>query len=185
LTTRRITKRRNVLDNRKDEVLAALIGEGLTWQATADRFGVAKRSIGFFIERHEDEYRALKGKVAQAAEEYAIASKVNRIAALDDRWQRVRRVIDQRAADGAKNWAAVPGMDTGIVVHQVKQIGAGKNATIIDEFVVDTGTMAEARAIEKAAADELGQIPRPDVHNTVNVGILVRQLAGFNPEDIG
>jgi hypothetical protein len=76
-------------------------------------------------------------------------------------------------------------MDTGIVVHQVKQIGAGKNATIIDEFVVDTGTMAEARAIEKAAADELGQIPRPDVHNTVNVGILVRQLAGFNPEDIG
>jgi transposase-like protein len=184
MTARRLTARRNVLDNRKDEVIAYIVA-GASYSQTAQQFGVAKSSITSFIGRWEDELRALQAKAAHAAEDYAIASKVNRIAALDDRWQRVRRVIDQRAADGAKNWAGVPGMDTGIVVHQVKQIGAGKNATIIDEFVVDTGTMAEARAIEKAAADELGQIPRPDVHNTVNVGILVRQLAGFNPEDIG
>jgi len=184
MTARRLTSRRNVLDNRKDEVIAALVS-GDSYSVAADRFGVSKAAIAYFVVRHEVALRTMREKVALAVEDYAIATKVNRIAAMDDRWQRIRSVIDQRAADGAKHWADVPGMDTGIVVHQVKQIGAGKNATMIDEFVVDTGTMAEARAIEKAAADELGQIPRPDNNTTVNVGILVRQLSGYDPEQIG
>lgn len=174
------------------EKVKAMVLDGMTAaeiarQVSTPKHPITRQAVSAFIKRHQAELAVTQAKVVQAVEDYLIAHKVNRIAALDDRWQRIRRVIDQRAADGAKNWQGVPGMDTGIVVHQLKQIGAGKNAMTVDEFVVDTGTLAEARAIEKAAADELGQIQQRPSGDTYNIGqaVIVREYGGgFDPKVI-
>lgn len=83
-----------------------------------------------------------------------IARKHHRMTVLNDLHTKALAVIDERAAERVY---AAPGMDTGLVVHQTKQIGSGQYAQTIDEFAVDTGLMREIRAIQEQAAKEAGQ----------------------------
>lgn len=91
----------------------------------------------------------------EAVMSQGIADKVKRVAALDDRWDRMQTVIAERAADD--EWSDVAGWETGLLVHQRKQIGGGRDAQVVDEFAVDTGLLRELRAHEEQAAKELGQ----------------------------
>lgn len=91
----------------------------------------------------------------QAIVRRGIADKQNRIDALNDRWQRLHQVIEERGAD--PEMEDVPGGRTGLLVHQVKIIGAGDNAQRIDEYKVDDGTLDQFLKHEKQAAQELGQ----------------------------
>ena len=79
-----------------------------------------------------------------------ISSRNARVQMLQNRWDRMRRVIDERAASPA--FADVPGGTTGLLVKDYK----GKDA---DQpvYKVDTRLLAELRAHEKQAAEELGQ----------------------------
>lgn len=43
----------------------------------------------------------------------------------------------------------------------------------------------EARGSLKAVAEELGALPRPDQNINIKAAVLVRQLEGSNPENIG
>jgi len=63
--------------------------------------------------------------------------------------------LPQRAA--AVEFAEVPGGTTGLLVHTYKAIGTGEFVEKVDEYAVDTGLLAELRAHEKQAAQELGQ----------------------------
>ncbi len=90
-----------------------------------------------------------------AIREQGIAILENRVAALQDRWKRMQRVIDERAQD--PELAEVPGGTTGLVVHQVKAVGKGEDFQLIDLYQVDAGLLAELRAHEQQAAKELGQ----------------------------
>ncbi len=92
-------------------------------------------------------------RMAAAIEAEGIANRRNRVAALTDRWDRMQRVIEARAADLKE----VPGGDTGLLVRQLKSIGFGENNTVIEEYAVDTGLLRELRAHEEQAAKELGQ----------------------------
>lgn len=102
-----------------------------------------------FAERVAEHVKALEAE----AFKFAIAKRRKRVEALDDRWQRMQRVIEARAVE----LADISGGDTGLLVHQEKAIGTGSNQTIIDEYAVDTGLLKELREHEKQAATELGQ----------------------------
>ena len=89
---------------------------------------------------------------AEAIKGKGIAELQNRVAAYNDRWDRMRAVIEARAIE----LATIPGGSTGLLVHTYKMAG-GKEPIVMDEYSVDTGLLAEMRATEKQAAQELGQ----------------------------
>lgn len=105
------------------------------------------------------QWQARLAKIAEAERAaivaLGIANKQNRVDALNDRWQGMQRVIDERATDAAM--VGIAGGQTGLLVHREKVIGAGKMAYRTDEYEVDTGLLKELREHEKQAAQELGQ----------------------------
>jgi hypothetical protein len=110
-----------------------------------------------FAERVAEHVQTLEAEMLQ----FSIAKRRKRIAALDDRWQRMQQVIEARSLEmsGVDSYGdpAIPGGITGLLVHQERAIGNGQNQTIIDEYAVDTGLLRELRAHEEQAAKELGQ----------------------------
>lgn len=140
------------------ERAAQLIAEGKhTDQAIANTLGVRKETMSRW--RQETEFtarvEALQAAMAAAVVSEGIALRTARVAALNDRWQRMQRVIAERADDPAMD--DVPGGETGLLVHSYKMIGGGRDATTVDEYAVDVGLLKEMRAHEEQAAKELGQ----------------------------
>jgi len=87
--------------------------------------------------------------------QFAIAQKVRRIEGLEERRARLLRVIEERGSE--PEMQDVPGGATGMLVRTTKMIGIGNAAKEVEEYAVDTQTLAELRQIEKHAAIELGQ----------------------------
>lgn len=106
-----------------------------------------------------------------------LANRQNRIAALNDRWARMKRIIEARE----QCTPVEVGGDSGLLVHQVKMIGKGDDAEIIDEYAVDTGLLKEMREHEKQAAQELGQWTEK---SEIKGDVIVRQYIGINPKDV-
>lgn len=82
-----------------------------------------------------------------------IANIEYRIARLRDLEQKYWDLIDARAADLADETA---GGGTGLLVRQYKQVGSGPDARLVTEYVADTATTKELRALYDDAAKELG-----------------------------
>jgi hypothetical protein len=78
----------------------------------------------------------------------------NRVDALNKRWNRLHRVIDERAKDKTMR---APGASTGLLTRTYKQIGSGESAEKVEEYQVDTGLLKALLDHEKQAAQELGQ----------------------------
>lgn len=142
----------------KQELAAKLIVESeLTIEAMAKQVGISPATIynwrrtpefQSIVERCRDDYR-------KRIQSDGIAKRENRVAALGDRWRRLKQIIDERAA--VPEMATVPGGKTGLMVHQVKGIGKGEDFQVIDEYVLDAALLRELRDHEKQAAEELGQ----------------------------
>jgi len=81
-----------------------------------------------------------------------ITESEQRLLALQDRWDRVRKAIDARSVG---DYAAM--MRTGIVVRKLRVIGSGANATAVEEYEIDTTAVEALNSIEKRAAIETGQ----------------------------
>lgn len=106
-----------------------------------------------------------------------ISERQSRVDALQDRWDRMRRVIEARSKDEALR--QVPGGDTGLLtITKYKpetyfgtdpQTGEERRMTrLVPEYAVDTGLLAEIRAHEEQASRELGQwVERQDIHAQV------------------
>jgi len=127
-------------DQQKDEAIAASLR---VRRSTLDRW---KRRPEFQarVAEHVQAFReALRGQ--------GIAERQNRVAALNDRWAALKQVIAARAADPTMKG---PGHETGLLVRTYKPTRTGRT---IEEYAVDTGLLAELRAHEKQAAQELGQ----------------------------
>jgi hypothetical protein len=84
-----------------------------------------------------------------------ITDRSARLAAYQDRWSRMRRVIEARAQN-FRNRPDVAG-DTGLIIRTERMIGAGASATLVEEFAVDTGLLKAMAELEKQAAIETGQ----------------------------
>ena len=115
------------------------------------------------VQKHRDE-------LGECAQRYSIGRQASRLKALDDRWQRLQRIIEARAADPEMQKAA--GGDTGLLVRQVKAVKVWeaegrdtadadcvptKQTTLVEHFAVDTGLLRELREHEKQAAIEIGR----------------------------
>lgn len=157
----------------------ALILEGLSERAIAERVGVDHASIQRFKARHAVELAGMVAEVERHIEDAAISHKVNRILAADDEHTRLGQVIEARAADKRYD---EPGYATGMMVHEIKSVGAGESATLVDQYKVDTAVVAERRALRRAVAEELAQLPRPNVDVNVAVGVTVVYVEGGKDE---
>lgn len=160
---------------KKREQAAALVADDqLADREIAQSIGVNKVTLERWKQHPSFRARvdALVEDVRLALRAKGISDKANRVAALDDRWRRMQRVIDERAAD--ESYADVPGWKTGLLVHQRKKIGHGEDSEVVDEFVVDVGLLRELRAHEEQAAKELGQWVE---RSGLDVRILIARMA--------
>jgi hypothetical protein len=92
---------------------------------------------------------AHKARWAAEIEQEGIANRQNRVNALNDRWRLMQQVIAARAADERMTGT---GHETGLLVRTYKP---GKYR-VVEEYKVDAALLAELRAHEKQAAEELG-----------------------------
>jgi hypothetical protein len=160
--------------DKKREKAAKLAAEGAL---TNDQIaaGVGLSPAGFDKWRATPEFRARVDEIvtayADAIKDEGIANVKNRVAAQNDRWQRMQRLIDAAAED--PDLADIPGGDTGMLVRTAKldkvygaipssggeaeSLQSAKREVLLYEYVRDTSISAEMRALEKQAAQELGQ----------------------------
>lgn len=148
----------NVTLTSRQERAAQLIAAGTqTYETLAGVLRVNRLTILRWRqeEAFTERVQALQDAMAAQVVSEGIALRTKRVAALNDRWNRMQRVIDERAED--PDVSHVPGGTTGLMVHTVKMIGGGRDATTVDEYAVDVGLLKEMRAHEEQAAKELGQ----------------------------
>lgn len=83
----------------------------------------------------------------------SIAVRSNRIAQLIDRARRMRALIQARSEEHAD----APGGSTGLLCREVKVLGKGEDAEVIDIYKADTALLREMRETEKQIAIEVGE----------------------------
>lgn len=166
--------------NDERRLAAQLLADGnLTDAEIGDKCNVSRQAIWNWKQEPEftAEVEIQTEAFKQQVRRRGLASRERRIAALNDRWNRLQRVVEERADDPAHQ--AVPGWKTGLLVHNVKSVGGGENATVVDLYEVDTGLLKELREHEKQAAQELGQwTEKHEVEQTSKVYVSV------SPEDL-
>ena len=143
----------------KRERAALLVAQDeLSDQAIADSLGIAEVTLERWKRAPEFRARAAEHVEAwrQALRQKGIADKRSRLAALDDRWRRLQKVIDERAEHHPKVEGAhvSAGAETGALVLTIRHLPGGGR---VEEWAVDTALFAELRAHEKQAAIELGE----------------------------
>lgn len=151
--------------SKRHEQAAVLVADDrLTDEQIAEQVGISARML--YIWKAHPEFAA---KVAEHVEKFAavtlkrgIARRERRVEALNDRWQRMQRVIDERSEDPGVSHVA--GGTTGLIVHDVKGVGKGEDFQLIDIYGVDTALLKELREHEKQAAQELGQWTEKQEH---------------------
>ncbi len=142
----------------QSEQAAQLIAAGdLSLTEIAERLEVDRRTLHRWRQAPEFASRVDQHieEIRREIRRHGIGVVERRVTALDDRWRRLQRVMDERGA--APEMADVPGGSTGLLVRRVKRIGAGPSVKTIEEFAVDTRLLSELREHEKQAAQELGQ----------------------------
>ncbi|MDE2105868.1 MAG: hypothetical protein KGL39_52080 [Patescibacteria group bacterium] len=168
---------------RTRERAAALVAEdALTNEAMAAKLKIGFRTLGHWIAAPEFQARVAElveaARVAVRAE--SIANKQIRVDRLNARAELLDRVIAERAAD--ESMKSVPGASTGLLVRTYR-IANGPTPIIREEYAVDTATLAELRATEKQAAQELGEwVEKSD--KQVSGEMLVREYVGVPVEDV-
>lgn len=166
------------------ETAARLVADDLvTDDQIAAECGVSRQALANwkkapeFQARVEEHLAATRAAILSAG----IAERQNRIDAYNDRWNRMRQVIEERAADPVMQ--DVPGGRTGLLVHQTKAIGTGANQTIIDEYAFDAALVRELRAHEEQAAKELGQWIDKQEHSGKDGAAVFTILIDRNDDD--
>ena len=155
----------------------------MTNDEIADRCGVSRPALRRWKARPEFRARVDEHLEAyrRAVLRHGVAVLERRVAALDDRWRRMLRVIDERAED--PDMRNVPGGSTGLLVRRVKGLGRGDSSRVIDEFSLDTALLRELREHEKQAARELGQWAerRTDGGHEVRP-VILKVFGGISPD---
>lgn len=134
-----------------------LIVEGKTHAECAAALGVHKRTIDNW--KTLPEFRRAVREEQNAWRETARAAMDTdwRLRYLIDRHRRLTSIIDEREKDPAME--NVPGGKSGLLTVKYKMLnrvdeGGNRISEPVPEFEVDTGTLAELRAIEHAIAVE-------------------------------
>ena len=143
--------------NKKREDAAYLVAnDEISDEAIAEQLKIGRTTL-FRWKKHPvfaARVNEIVGIQRQVILSRGIADKVKRVEQQNDRWKRMRRVINERAAEyeGKK----IAGGESGLLVRTFKIVGTGPGAYEVEEFAVDTGLLRELREIEKQAAQEVG-----------------------------
>jgi hypothetical protein len=175
VTEARLTKRRNVLERNYDKVIA-LVLEGASDHEIARQVKCAPRSVGAFKTRHKAELTRLSDELNDKVANYTISNIVNRIADAQLRRDLLVAVAEARAK-------GLTGEETGIVMVEERVYGSGPGSTTVKAYRVDTAFLAEWRQNDKHVAEQLGQLPKPEMNfdlrkQTVNIYRDVPSLRG-------
>lgn len=127
-----------------------------TNESIATQCGIAPATLTLWKRKpaFQAAVNAHRAELAANLSRFHIARKDKRVGALQDRWEKAQAVIGARAKQYKDR---APGAETGIVVPMPRVIGQGSSAQTVIEWAVDTALLAELRAMEKQAAQEVGQ----------------------------
>ncbi len=141
----------------KEQAALLLAEDRLTAKEIAGQLGISDRTLRKWNEENDFRARVAEhvAEFRRRVERQGIGRVDRRVSALQDRWERMQRVIEERAA--AEEMQGVPGGSTGLLTRTVKGLGRGEDFQVVEEYAVDTGLLAELRAHERQAAEELGQ----------------------------
>lgn len=163
-------------DETREQAALLIAQDELTDTKIAEKLGVARRTLGGWKENTEFSKRVQNhlNDIRSYIRSHGISIIENRVAALQDRWDRMKRVIAERAE--SPEMQNVAGGTTGLLVRQLKKIGAGADAEIVEEFVIDAALLKEMREHEKQAAQELGQWSDKHEHAGTNGGPIKTEI---------
>ena len=142
-----------------DEINEALAADKVSMRVLAGEYDLKTSSL----QRHRANHlpialtEAVRERRLRAGSEVldvALVDQEERLKRQSDRWERLHRVIDQRAVAMAD---VAEGGDTGLLVRKVKSIGSGEYTERVDEYAVDAPMLKEIRELEKQTSEELGQ----------------------------
>ena len=163
-----------MLDGETDTAVAAKLAN--------TKHAVSRQAVTSFRHRYADKLGRMNEEAEARALDPAITRKAERLAAKNERWLGLRSVIAERGAD--ESMAAVPGGQTGLMVRQYKMLGGGEYAQVVEEYKVDTGLLEAANELERSAAAELGQLPRPEVNIQQNLVFIREYITDGHGESI-
>jgi hypothetical protein len=151
----------------KDEAAQDLAIGLLTDEQIASKLKIGLRTLGDWKARGDFKARIESNLTEHRAQvrRRGISVIENRIAHLQHRHGLLNRVVKERGE--SPEMQSVAGGRTGLLVHNVKSVGAGVTAERIDLYEVDTGLLKELREHEKQVAQELGQWTEKTQHSGV------------------
>jgi transposase-like protein len=115
------------------------------------------------------------GQLQAAMLRYRVAKKRERMRVLDDLHTKLLTVIEDRGVEYEDD---APGTRTGLVTKTFKMVGAGRDATLVTEWGVDTPTVREIRAIQEQAAKELGQwVEKGEISGPGGSPLVIRSIS--------
>lgn len=144
--------RRNVLEKNRAKVVAMVV-DGATTKQIAEAFHCSRMAVRSFRQRYAMVITQAYTEIESKVENILIASKAARLEAQDERWQLLEAVRRSRAGGGT-------GVETGLVVSKTKYYGHGEDRIEEIEYELDDGLLAAMERVERAAATELGQLPK-------------------------
>lgn len=152
-----------VWTHQREQAASLLALDQLTDNEIAAQVGIDRNTLWLWKKSPEfaGKVRSLAELVHESVMQQGIAIKANRVRHLNERYQKLRQVVDERAAHYSSHEDPevrdAPGVTTGLLVRQIRMIGTGRAAREVVEFVVDTTLLREMRAIEEHTAREMGQ----------------------------
>jgi hypothetical protein len=151
-----------LLDGQTPRQIAAAIS---TKRAT-----VSHQAITKFRDRHAATHiEPVVKEVERQVSDYAIASKVNRVAELQHLYDLTRAEVDAY----------------GITIVETRTETRGDTETVYVTRDYRSGLVKEARGILDQVSEELGQKPKADQNINLRAQVIVRQVKGFDPERLG
>jgi hypothetical protein len=141
------------------DLAASLLAEAsLTDQEIAERVGIDRQKLRDW-KRHpqfQARVQALQRRLGNLFDQVPLGRKLRRVQALQDRWDRLNRIIAARSTAVCLNpdGTPVPGAETGLLAPTL--VGRGKDRMVV--YKLDVDLLRELREIESAAAKEMGQI---------------------------
>ena len=163
------------------ERAAQLVAEDrLTDEQIAAQVGVVKVTLERW--KRQPVFRSRVAAIIAEAVKRTESESINTVAGRALRYKRRAEKLDQVLAERAEDPAVAnaAGGKTGLVVRQYK-IANGREPIVMEEFVVDTATLAEIRQLEKQAAQDLGQwSDRGELDITGAPSLAIRLVDGRN-----